>query len=122
MQDLKKILMIDDDPILVHNLAKLLSKRGFEVFAVPSPKEAIKVMEENSIDACITDLAMPNGTGVEFLSTIRKDARWNKLPVIVNSGFGEKMFKEVSAYWPVRVFQKPVHIKELVETLSNVFN
>ncbi|MCE7798158.1 PAS domain-containing protein [Sphingobium sufflavum] len=83
-----KILAVDDDSLILMNTAALLEDLGHEVLEGNSGEEALDLLRDNpDIDILITDLAMPNMTGIELAdhaTDIRAD-----LPIILASGYGD---------------------------------
>jgi two-component system response regulator HydG len=82
----KHILAVDDDTAIVELLKARLNKRGFEVLTAPSGEEALDLLEEEDVDAVITDLNMPGMSGIELcerLVEIRPS-----VPVLVITSFG----------------------------------
>ena len=81
----KKILIVDDNPNMASLLAEML-----EVFDVPSKastdgETALRLLESEEFSLVITDLKMPNMSGVELLRAIKQ--KRHSLPVIVISGY-----------------------------------
>ena len=84
---LKRILLVDDDPSVLKSTTRLLTALGFSVQAVNNGSAALRLFSNNasSFDAILTDLTMPEMSGVEVLLAARKVQP--QIPVIVASGF-----------------------------------
>ncbi len=80
-----KILMVDDDPIVLRIYQRGLQQRGLAVETATDGLGAIKALRQSRPDAVVLDLMMPNFSGVEVLKFIRADAKLADLPVIVLS-------------------------------------
>jgi len=115
----KTILIVDDDAGLTRVYRRILEKEGFTVVTAESAAGAWDILDRQSIDLCITDLAMPGVNGLDFLQKIRKDPRFHNLRVIVQSGFAEETQRAITAFHPLRIFQKPVSIDELLWTIRD---
>ncbi len=122
MDKRRTILVVDDETALARTYDRILSRKGFDVVLADSYESAVAALEEKPIDLVITDLALPGKNGIELMRTIREDKRWSELPIIAQSGFGQQMQKEVLALMPLRLFQKPVPMDELVEIIEAAFN
>lgn len=82
----KNILIIDDDKIILDSLCEFLSLEGFRTRGVQSIKSALTEMEEESYCLVLTDVNLPDGDGLELLSTIKKN--YPQTVVIVITGYG----------------------------------
>jgi two-component system nitrogen regulation response regulator NtrX len=80
------ILIIDDDPDVRRPCASLLRSRGFLPLTAESVGEGLRVFAEKSPNAVILDLRLPDGTGIDVLRALQRQAPG--IPVIVISGFG----------------------------------
>lgn len=67
----KKILVVDDEPALLGVIMDILILDGFAVLGANSMAEALNVLRTEEIGAVISDIAMPNGTGLELLEQVR---------------------------------------------------
>ena len=66
------VMLIDDEADIVFILKKGLTLKGFEVHAFTDPREALAHFVPNQYDAILTDIKMPNMTGLELYEEIRK--------------------------------------------------
>ena len=84
--NLGKLLILDDDEILLRRLSKSMESFGFEVTAVSSIEEAEEMIEKISFDTAVLDLKLADGSG---LSIVKKLASSNtKCRAIMLTGFG----------------------------------
>ena len=81
------ILVVDDDPIICQQLARLYSQRDYRVTIATLAEQALEFLEDQDIDLVVTDLRLPGMSGVDL--TRRVLERWNDIPIIVMTGFGE---------------------------------
>jgi len=81
-----KILIIDDEEKIRTLLSRIISLEGFEVFQASDLKNAKKRLEVSEIDVVISDVKLPDGSGVEF-SKIIKD-KYPTLEVILLTAYG----------------------------------
>lgn len=68
----EKILLIDDETEFLEIMSERMNNRGMDVTTVASPKEALKKVAEESYDAIIVDLMMPEMDGLETLKALKK--------------------------------------------------
>jgi DNA-binding response OmpR family regulator len=84
-----KILVAEDEPVMLIAIEAILKKEGYEVVGVPNGGEALKVLESYKPDIIITDILMPYTSGLELISIVKSN-RNIKVPIIVLSGLGQE--------------------------------
>jgi diguanylate cyclase (GGDEF)-like protein len=82
----RKILIVDDEPMVSRGLTTLLGKRGMTATAVNDPLRFWTVLDETKPNLILLDLEMPKISGTELCRVVRSDPRWSELPVIFLSG------------------------------------
>jgi len=85
-----RLLIIDDNEEILISLKSFLSKKGYHVVTASNGLDALKLMEAaaDDFDLVITDLVMPNISGVAVTAIIKKQN--SKIPVIAITGYGEE--------------------------------
>jgi DNA-binding NtrC family response regulator len=81
------ILVVDDDPIICRQLARLYSQRDYRVTIATLAEQALELLENQDIDLVVTDIRLPGMSGVEL--TRRIIEQWNDIPIIVMTGYAE---------------------------------
>jgi DNA-binding response OmpR family regulator len=76
-----RLLLVEDDTVLVENLKQQLEQKGFAVDAVDNGVDAEFIGDEEPYDVVVLDLGLPGKPGLEVLSAWRE--RENKVPVII---------------------------------------
>lgn len=80
----KRVLVVDDEPAIVELVEVLLNNEGFEVTSASNGAEGLRALKNLTPDLIITDIAMPDMEGVEFISRLRKGGV--TAPIIAMSG------------------------------------
>ncbi|MBB3318252.1 MULTISPECIES: DUF2934 domain-containing protein [unclassified Rhizobium] len=81
----KKVLVVDDEPLIRFAAVDALEAEGFDVLEAGSADEALVILQSNEIDAVFTDVNMPGSTdGLGLVSRVR--AQFPRTRVIVTSG------------------------------------
>lgn len=80
MADLKNILVVDDEKMIREAVTSYLEKQGFEVMQAETGREALQILEKETIAFVILDLMLPDLSGEEVCATIRKQSR---VPIIM---------------------------------------
>ncbi|MCK9264726.1 MAG: response regulator [Desulfomonilia bacterium] len=115
----KRILLVDDEDIILSSIQRVLMRLGYEVAAVNDSVEALEMFTRSpqAFDLVITDLTMPRMTGAEFTSrllAVRPDT-----PVILSTGFSDVMNERKAKEMGIREFLvKPAGIDELKSAIS----
>ncbi|MET0310377.1 MAG: PAS domain S-box protein [Sphingomonas sp.] len=81
------ILVVDDDPLVLHNTTAMLEDAGHRVVQALSGKQALQVLSEAKIDLLVTDYAMPEMTGTQLAEAAA--AGWPGLKILMVSGYAE---------------------------------
>ena len=97
----KKILIIDDDPVVVAYLSSLFGDNGYATCTASSSAEGLEVVRREKPDLITLDLQMTGEWGPRFYRKLRKDNALRNLPVIVVSGIdGDHAIKDAVAFVP----------------------
>lgn len=118
-----KILVVDDEPILVDILSQQLQQVGHKVISFIDANEALTAYQSapESYDIIITDMAMPELTGVQFAQQI-KDYR-SDIPIILCTGYSKKVFSSTPKELGVdAVLQKPIQRLELLREIDHLLD
>ncbi|HEX3860500.1 MAG TPA: PAS domain S-box protein [Stellaceae bacterium] len=82
------VLVVDDDPLVLTNMAAMLEDLGHTVFAAESAVDALQILRgEGTIQLVLTDQGMPQKTGLQLIDEIKNG--WSELPIILATGFAE---------------------------------
>jgi len=81
------ILLVDDDPAVLESTSRLLSAFGYLVFPYANATDAAMILRENNIRVVLTDIMMPEVTGLQFLEQIRTFN--SEIPVIMMTAYVE---------------------------------
>ncbi|MBP1739299.1 MAG: response regulator transcription factor [Deltaproteobacteria bacterium] len=78
----KRILVVDDDEMVLMALDELLKPEGYEVQTVASGTEALQKLDEGAYDLIMTDVIMPEMDGFELCKRIREKEKYREIPVV----------------------------------------
>ena len=85
----KKILIVDDQPLVLTAIARYLEQRGYDMTLAANGQEGLQEAERVAPDLIITDIRMPIIDGWEFVRTLRSRAEFALTPVIILTDDGE---------------------------------
>jgi DNA-binding response OmpR family regulator len=114
-----KILVIDDEPVVLTSCRKVLEEDGFDVYLVPSADEALKAMKKGVFDLLLVDIKMPKHDGIYLMQKVKE--KWPDVPIIVMSGYPTPDTITDGAKMGADAFiAKPFTPDELLETIRQV--
>jgi two-component system KDP operon response regulator KdpE len=87
VSDRRRVLVCDDEPVILRALRVILRDAGFEVDPTDTVADALDHAALRPPDAAIVDLLLPDGDGVELCRRLRE---WTAVPIIVLSAVGEE--------------------------------
>jgi len=76
------ILIVDDEPDLLDNISLALEAEAYRVLTAADGIEALAVLETETVDMILADIAMPNMNGYQLYERIRENSRWTTIPFI----------------------------------------
>jgi CheY-like chemotaxis protein len=90
----KKILLVEDEKLMIDLLQKKLTQKGYEVSVARDGEEGLKAMKDalearHPPDLVLLDIIMPKKGGFEVMEEMQKDKELKKIPVIVVSNSGQ---------------------------------
>jgi len=119
----ERILFVDDEPAIVELGQKMLEQYGYSVTTSVDPVQALERFKNApaDFDMVITDMTMPGMTGEQLTTAllhIRPD-----LPIVVCTGFSERMNKEKAQEIGIRkLLDKPIAPSALLSTIREIFD
>lgn len=116
-----KILIVDDDEGILEFLSDYLDAFNFETELAQSVARARNCLDSSDYDAVLSDFSMPDETGLDLLSYVSKLCP--DLPFILMTGQHCSRLKgEAMALGSRAYLEKPVDLRELVDTLRSVLH
>lgn len=113
-----KVFIIDDEPQLIEVVKQILDESGFQTFPFNNSIEAIGKIREIRPDAILTDINMPNLSGLEILKEVaRIDPN---LPVIyLSAHISKELMLESLSYGVFAALEKPFKSGDIIATCKN---
>ncbi len=115
-----RILIVDDDTIIVESLVEFLDLEGYEAVGVNSFAEAVTALQRQSFHIAITDINMPDADGFELLRLFKH--RYPEVVVIMITGYGTiESAVEAIKMGAYDYLTKPVIDEEIKLTIERAF-
>jgi signal transduction histidine kinase len=86
MNSIPRILVVNDDPVILFGTARVLQKAGYEVFQAASGLEGLRQTHETWPDLILLDVSMPDMDGFEVCQRIKSDPAFQSILVVLLSG------------------------------------
>src|SRR4051812_22549121 len=115
-----RILFVDDEPLMREFYRMIGSLLGveYETFLASGGNDALKILETDPIDIVVSDLAMPEMNGADFLTTLMR-SHPQSMRVVV-SGYADQLTVAQCLMFGHRYFHKPFDIKLLTNVLRRI--
>ena len=107
----KRILLVDDEPLIIKGLKYTLEQEGYETLAAYDGEEALEVFFANTVDLVLLDVMLPKLDGIQVCQRIRESSN---VPIIMLTAKGEDMDKILGLeYGADDYMTKPFNILEV---------
>ena len=117
------ILIVDDDPDMLHALQVRLKASGYDVHCAEDGIGAISEARKHTPDLIVLDLGLPAGDGFVVLDTLKTNLDLSSIPVIVLSGRDRRANEERVLNAGARAFlQKPVQTNEFLAVIRQTLD
>jgi CheY-like chemotaxis protein len=118
METGEKILVVDDNNVLLIVVSKMLSLLGYEVSSADSDANGLNVFRKTNFDIVLSDYDMPGMDGVAFACSVKKCSPRTRVVIMTGAG-RETVFSRKSTAVD-EVISKPFTLAEIDETIQNV--
>jgi CheY-like chemotaxis protein len=118
METGEKILVVDDNNVLLIVVSKMLSLLGYEVSSADSGANGLNVFCKSNFDIVLSDYDMPGMDGVAFACSVKQCSP--RTPVVIMTGAGNETVFSRKSTAVDEVISKPFTLAEIDETIQNV--
>ncbi len=122
MTDQIRLLVVDDNEDILSTFYEFFNSMGYQVKTAVDGFAALKILREKScqFDVLITDLVMPNISGVGLISIVKKE--FTDLKIIAITGYGDKPGALASEAEADLVLFKPVDLFKIEKKVCQLLN
>lgn len=114
-----RFLIVDDDPDLCELIQEELIDEGFETITASSGNEAIKILMDTKVDIILSDIKMPNGTGVDLAKNVHANNEYHPI-LILMTGFSDISELELKEIGVTKLYNKPIEISYLIDDILSM--
>ena len=123
----RRILLVDDEPLIIKGLKYTLEKDGFETESAYDGEEALQKFQEGNFDLILLDVMLPKLDGISVCQKIREHSN---VPIIMLTAKGEDMDKILGLEYgaddymtkPFNILEVKARIKTILRRINNVEN
>ena len=120
MEQVIKLLIVDDESRFLNAIATRLRKRGFDVKTATNGPDAIALAREEKFDVALLDLKMPGMDGSEVLRVLKQEHEFLEAVILTGHGSLESAV-ELTKLGAFGYLPKPYELDKLLETLKEAY-
>jgi two-component system cell cycle sensor histidine kinase/response regulator CckA len=116
----ERILLVEDEPVLLRMTSEMLRRQGFDVISAPDPSAALELAGVEQFDVVVTDVVMPKMSGAELADHIAETFPETRFVFV--SGYTHEVINEARLGPTRRFLAKPFSSAELVDAVRGVLD
>jgi len=114
------ILIVDNDEKILSILQEYLELSHYQVRTAASGLEALKLLRTEPYDVLLTDIVMPDISGLGLIEIARKE--FPALPIVAMTGYGRQVRNLASEHAPDCYLEKPFNLEELSKAVESLLH
>jgi YesN/AraC family two-component response regulator len=111
----KKVLVCDDNPVIVFMLESLIAKEGIEVVTAVDGQDGYDKTLTNQIDFIITDIEMPYMSGWDLIESVQKDGFDMKKVIVISAQLEQNIIIHAEKFAILKYYLKPIMPEDIKE-------
>ncbi len=120
----RRILVVDDDPLIRGLLRTPLHDAGYEIFEMEDGHAALRWMLQNQVDLMVLDVSMPEMDGIQLAHAVKQ--RQAHLPILAISAGEQVMSKDfclkfMKSLGATEVLPKPFDLADFMKAVKRIF-
>lgn len=117
-----KILLVEDDPDTRFAMAKLFELEGLTVSTASDGQEAYLIAQSEKPDLIVTDLNMPNVSGLDLIRLIKDDGSLAGVPIVAMSAVEKQYLNRAQELGAAAVCQKPIEFDHFISLILQIIS
>ncbi len=114
-----RVLLVDDEPVNVQSLANVVRRSGYDITTIADPVQALSVYSEWPFDVVISDVRMPNMSGLELLKAIKAKDPACRVILITGHNDAEIVSAAIKDQaWALMT--KPLNVETVINMLEKI--
>ena len=121
---IKKIMVVDDEPDILHTVGQMLEMSGYEVIKAIHGKECLEKLNEltTNPDLILLDIMMPDVSGWDVAAKIKENPEWTSIPIVFLTAKGDTMSIGMGGMTAEDYIVKPFDVKDLIIRVNKILN
>ncbi len=117
-----KMCIIDDNTGIANMLAKLAKIKGHDCVIANDGRTGLSLLENETFDVAILDLAMPELSGIDVINSLEKNGKMGKQKIVVltASSISDDEVENIKKLGVKAILKKPVKMNALLTVLENI--
>ena len=117
-----RVCIIDDNTSITGMFSKLLKMEGHEVVVANGGRAGLSLLENDTFDATILDISMPEFSGVDVVHALNESGRINehKIVILTASSISNEELDKLKTQGVKEILKKPLQLETLVSTLEAI--
>ncbi|MBI4706911.1 MAG: response regulator [Candidatus Omnitrophica bacterium] len=120
MENLKKILIVDDEKFVTDALEEFFHSKGYRIFKAQDGQACLDIIKSEKLDLVLLDIKLPKIDGIEILKLLRRD--YPEVKVIIMTAYDFEYKTKVDNIGCDAFFVKPLLIDELMQEVENLLS
>ena len=116
---LPKILIVDDQPLVINVLREILSRGPYRVLTAESAEQALQMLQDETVDVVISDERMPGMQGSEFLKIVRSKYPETVRIILTGHASVESAMRAINESEIFRFLTKPINRHDLHKAVED---
>ncbi len=114
----KKILVVDDDPVVVHLVESILKSNGYEVDTAADGLDALVKIKKEPPDIVVLDIIMPEINGYDVCCELRFNKEFMQIPIVILTETEQEIEDSIGKRVNIEYLKKPVVAHLLLEKIK----
>jgi CheY-like chemotaxis protein len=118
---MSKIVIVEDNELIAKLYENKLQAEGHTVFVASDGERGLEVIRSIKPDLVLTDIMLPNLSGIELIKNLRRDYKFTNLPIVAYTGADDDLLEEAREANPTRLISKrDFSLREILAHLHDV--
>ena len=120
MNHLTTVLFVDDEPLILRSMQRILADAPLNLLTAGSAEEALSVLRTRPVDVIVSDIEMPGMSGIELMAIVRREVPSALRMLLTGASTVERTLAAINEGEVHRFFTKPFDVNLLRATIQSL--